>query len=53
MFAQCKIMLEGALFLSNLKTINKMPTFPPMEKFLRSPMNDHTFSLSFFRAFTH
>ena len=34
-----------------------MSTFPPpLEKFLRTPMNDRVFSLSFFRyfrAFTH
>jgi len=26
---------------------------PPLEKFLRTPMNDRAFSLSFFRVFTH
>ena len=26
---------------------------PPLEKFLRTPMNDRAFSLSFSRAFTH
>ena len=25
----------------------------PLEKFLRTPMNDRAFSLSFFRVFTH
>ena len=36
--------------------INKKLTFPPLEKFLWTPMNDRDFSLSFFRyfrAFTH
>jgi len=32
--------------------INEMSVFP-LEKFLRTPMNDRAFSLSFFRAFTH
>jgi len=32
--------------------INKMSTFP-LEEFLRTPVNDRAFSLSFFRAFTH
>ena len=40
------------MIVSNLKMINKMSTFPP-GKFLRTPMNDRAFSLSFFRAFTH
>jgi len=35
-----------------LKMINKMLTFP-LEEFLRTPMNDRAFSLSFFRAFTY
>jgi len=53
-FAQFKIILEGTLILSNLKLINKIPTLPsPLEKFLRTPMNNRAFSLSFFRAFTH
>jgi len=40
MFAQCKIILEGTLIISNLKMINKMSTLPhPLEKFLRTPMN--------------
>jgi len=29
MFAQCKIILEGTLIVSNLKMINKMSTSPP------------------------
>jgi len=36
--------------------INKMSTLPPLEEFLRTPVNDRAFSLSFFRyfsAFTH
>jgi len=53
MFALCKIILEGTLIVSNLKMKNKMSTLPPLEKFLRTPMNDHAFSLSLFRAFTH
>jgi len=56
MFAQCKIILEGTPIVSNLKMINKMLTLPPLEKFLRAPMDDCDFSLSFFRyfhAFTH
>jgi len=32
--------------------IKKMLTFP-LEEFLRTPMNDRAFSLSFFRAFTY
>ena len=52
MFVQCKIILEGTLIVSNLKMINKMSTFP-LEEFLRTPVNDRIFSLSFFRAFTH
>jgi len=32
--------------------INKMSTFP-LEEFLRTPINDRAFSISFFRAFTH
>jgi len=55
-FAQCKIILEGALIVNNLKMINKMLTLSPLEIFLRTPMNDRGFSLSFFRhfrAFTH
>ena len=32
--------------------INKVLTLPPLEKILRTPMNDRAFSLSFFRAFT-
>jgi len=39
--------------VSNLKMINKMLTLPPLEKFLRTPMNDCAFSLLFFRAVTH
>jgi len=31
--------------------INKVSTLPPLEKFLRTPMNDRAFSLSFFRYF--
>jgi len=48
--------LEGTLIISNLKMINKMSTSSPLEKFLRTPMHDCAFSLSFFRyfrAFTH
>jgi len=52
MFVQCKIILEGTLIVSNLKMINKVLTFP-LETFLRTPINDRTFSISFFRAFTH
>jgi len=33
--------------------IDKVLTLPPLEKFLRTPMNDRAFLLSFFRAFTH
>jgi len=50
-FAQCKISLEGTLILSNLKMINKMSTLLPLEKFLRTPMNNRAFSLSFFSCF--
>jgi len=52
MFVQCEIIFEGTLMVSNLKMINKMSTFP-LEEFLRTPMNDRAFSLSFCRAFTH
>jgi len=31
-FAQCKIILEGTLIVSNLKMINKMSTLPPPGK---------------------
>jgi len=43
MFAQCKIILEGTLILSNLKMMNKMPTLPPVKKFLRTPRNGRAF----------
>jgi len=36
--------------------MNKMSTLPLLEKYLRTPMNDRAFSLSFFRyfrAFSH
>jgi len=52
-FAQCKIILEGSLIVSNLKMINKLLTLPSLEKFLRTSMNHRAFSLSLFRAFTH
>ena len=52
MFVECKN-LEGTLIVSNLKIINKISTFPPVEQLLRMPMNDRAFSLSFFRVFTH
>jgi len=48
--------LRGTLIVSYLKMMNKMSRMPPLEKFLRTPMNDHAFSLSLFRyfcAFTH
>jgi len=44
-------MLEGTLIVSNLKIINKMSTLPPLEIFLRTPMNDRAFSLSLFVTF--
>jgi len=47
------MILEGTLIVSNLKMINKMLTLLPLEKFLRTPMNDRAFSLLFFRAITH
>jgi len=51
MFAQYKIVLERTLIVRNLKMINKMSTLPPLKKFLRKPMNDRAFSLSFLRYF--
>jgi len=47
-FAQCKIILQGTLIISNLKMINKMPTLTPLEKFLRTPMNDRASRFRFF-----
>jgi len=44
--------LEGTLIVSNLKMINKMSALP-LEEFLRTTVNDCTFSLQFFRTFTH
>ena len=33
--------------------MNKILTLPPLETFLRTPINDRAFSLLFFGAFTH
>jgi len=54
-FAQCKIISEGTLIVSNVKMINKILILPP-GKISADAMNDRVFSLSFFRyfrAFTH
>jgi len=39
------------LIFSNLKMKNKISTLPPLEKFLRTLMNDSAFSLSHFVTF--
>ena len=52
-FAQCKVMLEGTLIVSNLKMTNKMLILSPLEKFLRTPVNDRAFSLSFFSLLSY